>query len=680
MSQKKEKAERRLNTQRPGFLKNKKVRVVVVTTVMLTFISYWRAAAIVLNDLASTAYYIVGIAEGAIGKSAPWYILGVMVFSSAVRVLYIESSAMFTRGGVYKVVKQAMGGGLAKLAVSALLFDFMLTGPISAVSAGQYMVGLLNSFFPILGIQHTLPANSVSAFFAICITLYFWRQNILGIEESSDKALKIMKVTAVMVMVIIVWSLATLYIRGFEIPEFSTYPREEAMGWLKDIDWIRSIGFFGILIAFGHSILAMSGEETLAQVYREIESPKLKNLKKAGIVIFVFCMLFTALVSFFAVMIIPDELRTGLYKDNVISGLAMYVIGPFWLRLGMQVFVVCVGFLILAGAVNTAIIGSNGVMNRLAEDNVLTDWFRHPHRKYGTTSRIINWIAALQIGVIILSQGNIFILGEAYAFGLVWSFVMNAIATLVLRFKDRSPREFKVPGNIMVGGREIPIGIFVTTTILILVAIANLFTKPVATEWGVAFTICIFFVFLASELITKRQKKRLGEHYEEFNISGESVVTPDSIGSTKKKLKVVAVGSIKNLKHLSKCLEETDTDEVDIVVMTAKVLRDRQSEEVEARLSRSEQAVLSEVVSIAEKVGKPVIPIVVPTNNVPYALAMTAKELGASEIFLGASGKYDPDFQLQQLALLWGTVQPDESKQICIRIFDPTYREYRAEL
>ena len=43
---------------------------------------------------------------------------------------------MFVRGGVYRVVKEAMGGTLAKLSVSALLFDYVLTGPISGVSAG----------------------------------------------------------------------------------------------------------------------------------------------------------------------------------------------------------------------------------------------------------------------------------------------------------------------------------------------------------------------------------------------------------------------------------------------------------------------------------------------------------------------------------------------------------------
>src|SRR5512136_2349233 len=118
-------------------------RVVVATSVMLSFISFWRAAAIVLCDLGSSAFYVGGIAEQAVGRAAPWFILGVMLFSYAVRAVYIESCSMFTRGGVYRVVKEAMGGSLAKLSVSALMFDYILTGPISGVSAGQYIVGLV---------------------------------------------------------------------------------------------------------------------------------------------------------------------------------------------------------------------------------------------------------------------------------------------------------------------------------------------------------------------------------------------------------------------------------------------------------------------------------------------------------------------------------------------------------
>jgi hypothetical protein len=114
-----------------------KINVLVVSSVALVFMSFWRAAAIVLCDLASTAYYIGGISEQAVGKAAPWYILAVMLFVYPVTSVYMESCTLFTRGGVYKVVKGAVGGSLAKLSVSALMFDYILTGPISSVAAGQ---------------------------------------------------------------------------------------------------------------------------------------------------------------------------------------------------------------------------------------------------------------------------------------------------------------------------------------------------------------------------------------------------------------------------------------------------------------------------------------------------------------------------------------------------------------
>ena len=191
-----------------------RVRLVVASSVMLTFISFWRAAAIVLNDLGSSAFYAGGIAEEAVGKSAPWLILGVVLFSFAVRAVYVESCSMFTRGGVYRIVKEALGGTFAKLSVSALMFDYVLTGPISGVSAGQYIVGLLNDLIArasLTGItrpstsHHTSAPIIASAVIAIVITIYFWWQNIKGIEESSEKALDVMKITTVMVVLLLAW-------------------------------------------------------------------------------------------------------------------------------------------------------------------------------------------------------------------------------------------------------------------------------------------------------------------------------------------------------------------------------------------------------------------------------------------------------------------------------------------
>jgi hypothetical protein len=170
----------------------------VATTAMLAFISYWRAAAVVLNDLGSSAYYAGGEAEAFIGKTAPWFILGTMLLSYAVSQVYVES-------GVYRVVKEAMGGALAKFSVSALMFDYVLTGPISGVSAGQYLAGVLNEMLAYAHLHVVLNPDATAATFAVLVTIYFWWENIKGITESSEKALWIMQLTTVMVVVLIGW-------------------------------------------------------------------------------------------------------------------------------------------------------------------------------------------------------------------------------------------------------------------------------------------------------------------------------------------------------------------------------------------------------------------------------------------------------------------------------------------
>src|SRR5574339_354565 len=185
-------------------------KVVVASTVMLSFISFWRGAAIVLSDLASSAFYAGGIAEGAIGRSAPWFILAVMLFSFAVRSIYMESCSMYVRGGVYVVVRDAMGPFLARLSVSALVFDYILTGPISAVSAGQYLGRVINEISEMLHMGAPVPPAQFAVFFGIIATAYFWWSNVKGVHESSTKALRIMQITTVMVVMFLLWCTLTL--------------------------------------------------------------------------------------------------------------------------------------------------------------------------------------------------------------------------------------------------------------------------------------------------------------------------------------------------------------------------------------------------------------------------------------------------------------------------------------
>src|SRR5215471_11082305 len=189
-------------------------KVVVASTVMLSFISFWRAAAIVLNDLGSSVYYVGGIVEQAIGPAAPWYIIAVMLFSFAVRSIYMESSSMFVRGGVYVVVRDAMGPFVARMSVSALLFDYVLTGPISGVSAGQYLGRLVNETSDLLHFAFRIAPDQFAIFFAALVTIYFCGNTTRGLTNSVRKALRIMQLTTVMVAIFLVWCGITLLVRG----------------------------------------------------------------------------------------------------------------------------------------------------------------------------------------------------------------------------------------------------------------------------------------------------------------------------------------------------------------------------------------------------------------------------------------------------------------------------------
>ncbi|MFZ0743482.1 MAG: APC family permease [Terracidiphilus sp.] len=667
-----------------------RVRLIVASSVMLTFISFWRAAAIVLNDLGSSAFYAGGIAEQAVGAAAPWFILGIMLFSFAVRAVYVESCSMFTRGGVYRVVKEALGGTFAKLSVSALMFDYILTGPISGVSAGQYITGAMNELLMVAANSHWLPPalmdaqnhpfqfsmNSTSAIFAAAVTTYYWWQNIKGIEESSDKALRVMQITTVMVLILLAWGSYSVFMRGAHLPpapipsnlRFST----DAQGFLKG-SGLPILGLFGILMAFGHSILAMSGEESLAQVNREIEHPKLKNLKRAAIVIAIYSLVFTGGATLLASMLIPTWERTHIYQDNLIAGLAMYMVGPMFWRVAFRIFVVIVGFLILSGAINTSIIGSTGVLMRVAEDGVLTDWFRKPHPRFGTSHRIVNLVFGLQMFTIVVTRGNVITLGEAYAFGVIWSFTFNNLAMLVLRWKYHGERGWKVPPNLRIGKHEIPVGLLSVFLVLLSTAVVNLFTKSIATVSGIIFAAAFFVIFSISErqnlrkhALTARQMKDHFQLEHQDTISRESIaIRPGAV--------MVTMHDAANPVALKWILARTKTEDRDVVVISVRMMGVGGPEYLSAEqqsFSEHEQMLFTKAVSVAESFGKKVSLLVVPAGDVFAALAQGANSLEVDSVVSGLSSSMTAEDQAFHLGQAWEAL-PEPKRQFNFFVISP---------
>ncbi|MEK7722051.1 MAG: amino acid permease, partial [Elusimicrobiota bacterium] len=593
------------------------------------------------------------------GPAFPWFILGVMLFSGLMLGVYTESCIMFVRGGVYVVVREAMGKVMAKFSVSALVFDYALTGPISSVTAGLYLGSLLGNILPLLHINWHVPGRTFAVVFAILVTGYFWRENIRGIEESADNNLKIISFVAVVAAILIAWSGLTLYYKGFTLPPFKPVFSGEALGWTVNFPWIKTVGLIGLIMAFGHSILAMSGLETLAQVYREIEDPKVKNLKKSVVVIFLFSIFFTGLLTFISALIIPGDLIAGKYADNLLSGLALELRGPYWGRLAMQTAVVVSGVLMLVGAVNTSFVGANGVLNRVAEDGILHDWFRHLHRKYGTTYRIVNIIAVIQVIIILVSRGNIFLLGEAYAFGVLVSMTFNTASMIILRFKRmEEEREWMFPLNFRYNNTYVPVGLLLVLGVLVSVTGMNILTKKVATISGLIFTAVFYAIFHVSEKINEKKTRFYApdeDNDEKMNLRREADINTVVPELTRTRRVLVPVRNPNNLVHLASVLETVEDEDTDIIVLSAKIARGIQSGG--ETMSEEDKEVFSAVILLAEKYGKTVKPIFVFSNDPFYSMAQVAQAAGVDEIVMGVSGSSGAEVQLERLAMAWGMLK-----------------------
>jgi hypothetical protein len=370
-------------------------------------------------------------------------------------------------------------------------------------------------------------------------------------------------------------------------------------------------------------------------------------------------------------MLIPDSVRVPVYRDNLIAGLAMYMVGPLTLRIIFRIFVVIVGFLILSGAVNTSIIGSTGVLMRVAEDGVLTDWFRKPHHKFGTSYRIVNLVAALQLFTIIVTRGNVITLGEAYAFGVIWSFTFNSLAMLVLRWKYHGERGWKVPINIKIRGFELPIGLFSVFLVLLTTAVVNLFTKSVATKSGIAFAAAFFIIFTISERKNRKRQlataKQMKEHFQ--------LEHPDEIGRDTLEIRpgavLITMRDSANPFALKWTLARTNTDDQDVVVLTARMMGAGGPEYLDEQLfSEHEQMLFTKAVSVAESFGKHISLLVVPAGDIFAALVQTANTLEVSSVVSGLSTKMTASEQAYHIGQAWEAL-PEPKRQFTFYVIMP---------
>jgi nucleotide-binding universal stress UspA family protein len=317
------------------------------------------------------------------------------------------------------------------------------------------------------------------------------------------------------------------------------------------------------------------------------------------------------------------------------------------------------------------------VLNRVSEDGILPHWFRRPHRRFGTSFRILNLVVFLQLLTIVLSRGNIFLLGEAYAFGVMWSFALKGLAVLVLRFKQPGARDFRVPLNLRVGKIEVPVGLAAITVTLFALCLVNLLTKQVATMSGVVFTALLFGVFTVSERSTRKRATAHAE-LDQFNLEARGDLTPETLrvrpGST-----LVLVRNYNALHQLGAVLDRVDTRHTDIVVLHLRFVQRSGGGEFELEpdqlFSLEEQRLFTRVLELAEKKGKTVHLAVAAATEKWDAILRAAQNLRAAVAVLGSSPTTPIAEDARLAGLAWERL-PAPRPQLSLEVYAASGREH----
>jgi nucleotide-binding universal stress UspA family protein len=322
-------------------------------------------------------------------------------------------------------------------------------------------------------------------------------------------------------------------------------------------------------------------------------------------------------------------------------------------------------------------VGSNGVLNRVSEDGVLSAWFRQPHPKYGTSYRIINIVVGLQIVMIIASRGDVTLLANLYAFGVIWSFVLNGLAVVVLRYTQPEGREYKVPLNLRIGGKEIPLGVGIITLVLLSIALINLFTKPEATIGGVIFSGLLFIGFEISERRIQRKRGQNHVELDQFNLAQEADLTLANVDVKPGNI-LVPVSTYYALYPLEAALRRAHRREAEIVVLHVRILRRGAMGEYdlapEQLFSTIEQLLFTKVLAMAEKEGKPVRLAVAAANDLWEGILRTAMNLQSSTIVAGSSSKTNITDQAREIGMAWERM-PEPRPRLTLEIFTPSGQE-----
>jgi magnesium transporter len=633
----------------------RRVRVVLSTTALLSFISVWKAAAFALAELGAGVFFVMGPARAVAGDAAVWFVLAAALLAAFVRAADIESWALFLPGGLIGRVDQAFGPRARRATAAAVLAERVLLGSLACVVVGHYVAGVTTTAVAGSRLSGHVTTESLSALFAVSVVGLLWIRARLGLEMPPGAIARSVWIGVGVLSVVCVWGVISALVNrdaSWNVLAAAHLRMRSDSWWALDA---VLPAFFGLALA----LPTVGGGEALARMAHEFQPPRVLALRRTGRVVILFALAGTALLTCLFVALVPP-LEMPLWFDAPLAGLVQHFVGPSWLRGLVTAGVAIAAVLMLVPAAHAALNDGEQMLRRLSAERVLPEGLAFPHPRFGTLARAIDVTAAATVLIILTSGGRVTWLTRAYAIPLTFTLLLKLAALIRLRRTRPGPRPFRAPFTLKWRGREWPIGLAVCSMLIALAGLAVLGAGDIPSISTTSLLVGLIVILLAPR--ANREGETDAGDLDAFELLPSTELPLGQVEARPGNV-LVPVRHPSSLAHLAVALQ-TPGDR-DVVVMTARVLGVDVDDDAfgETKPTPAEERLFSQVVALAERYRRPVRLLIVPTRDVFEAVAQTIVRLRSVEVHVGESSSLAADEQARLLGEAWESAPRSESLQ-----------------
>lgn len=376
--------------------------------------------AVVFADIGTSVYYVPGILYGNVGKLAGFFVLLTMSVFVLLTLKYAEVTHRFPQGGgVVTVAAQAINHWVGALGGMFILVDYFLTSAISSLSGIQYFSVVIPFSGPSINVPVYGSVQPVIILITIGILVLLGILNWVGISESA----KVSLVGAIIAFGSDIALLITVFTHMTFAKFFSLFPAMFAHETLTPVS---------VLIGFAGSFLAFSGLESISQLSPVMKTPRKRVAGIALLIVVLTIGITSPLLTMLSTVLQPKQAADPILSTQLISLLG----GQFGGRV-LQAEVALSAGALLVFASNTAIIGAYHVFMALSRMEFFPAFVLKRNKLRGTPHYSIALATGIPILVLILVLGDINILGDMYAFGLLGAFTLTCLGLDLVRRRER---------------------------------------------------------------------------------------------------------------------------------------------------------------------------------------------------------------------------------------------------